>query len=947
MFRYSLTVASGILLLLALFRSFPALGQMGLVDVSFNSGSGPNGPVAALVVLPNQSIMIAGSFTEVDGVSREGIARLNSDGRLDTSFDVRPGPDGSVQRIAALPDGKVIVSGPFTKICGTSHNGMARLNVDGSLDKTFNVGSGNPQSSIHISAEGKVLLLGTFWSVQGFAVAGLAQLNFDGSVDTNFHPFPASIGLSVSTASLQSDGRLLIAGTFRRTTNQAWRTVGRLLPDGSDDLSFQPPVPFTGAVGTSVYALSDGKVLYTEFVGYRLRSLLRLHPNGTIDETFSAPLAGAIAALPAPDGRVLAYSTTGFLDSPPLPLFRLGSQGSRDWTFDLAPFYFPQSLGFQADGKLVIGGSFTEIDGVPRPYLARLYESNPRPVFHFTNSTYVVSESNEISTVEIIRGGPTNLEVSVGLRTLDGTALAGEDYVTDMRRITFAPGEQFKRASYSVVNDQIGPEADKIFRITLEHPSVDTIIGTPAAAAVTIDDDDLLDQTFNPMLSGANWRIWRFVVEPDGKIVIAGFFTSVHGIPRTNFARINPEGTLDPSFDKYNRINVAPMVLRRDDEGRFLISANATTLAGTEHKGVTRLHPDGSIDLSFIPGPIWRDGTNYDLTPTRQLALQPDGKILYYGRVSNPDTLSEPTLLRLNTDGSEDTSFVQRLGFLSNSITALAVQQSGGIIVGSTDNPHKPVTRLLDDGSEDPEFDGTLLRGLHVRTLTLQADDKILVTTGYYSCWSGYPSVRLIRLNVDGTLDTSFHEPLFGAYLCHEHQACDVLTLDAVAVQSDGKIVVGGTFMNVNGMSPWDCGHRALVVRLNPDGSLDYDFHPFPIIGGGGIFPFVYALGVDANNKVIVAGSLQVLRPYPAAYFFRLNAGSPLVTQAQLGIMTSNGIPQLTARYNGSAYFVIEASANLVNWLPILTNTQWRVPISYPDLDADTLSQRFYRVRPW
>ena len=75
----------------------------------------------------------------MNNISRYGIARLNDDGSLDNTFDVGAGVNGAVQAIALQPDGKVIIGGPFNSYNGLDRRGLARVNVDGSLDTTRRV----------------------------------------------------------------------------------------------------------------------------------------------------------------------------------------------------------------------------------------------------------------------------------------------------------------------------------------------------------------------------------------------------------------------------------------------------------------------------------------------------------------------------------------------------------------------------------------------------------------------------------------------------------------------------------------------------------------------------------------------------------------------------------------------------------------------------------------
>src|SRR5207245_922133 len=114
------------------------------LDLSFDPGPStansiiPN--VLAVCVQPDGKVLIGGEFSNIDGVGRAGIARLNANGSLDTSFN--PGNALSVYALALQPDGKILVGGDFTALNGTNATRIARLNTNGTVDMTFNAGAG-------------------------------------------------------------------------------------------------------------------------------------------------------------------------------------------------------------------------------------------------------------------------------------------------------------------------------------------------------------------------------------------------------------------------------------------------------------------------------------------------------------------------------------------------------------------------------------------------------------------------------------------------------------------------------------------------------------------------------------------------------------------------------------------------------------------------------------
>src|SRR6185369_8192742 len=165
----------------------------------------------------NGKIFIGGYFSQYDGAPRNCIARLNTDGTLDGSFDPGTGfsQKGSggpafVRAIAIQSDGKILVGGNFNEVNGLPRTNLARLNANGSVDPSFQPALG-PTSieQLILQTDGKIL------AVLSYA-HGLARLNADGSQDITFNP-----SLNVfngvdwfSQIALQADGRILLGGSF-------------------------------------------------------------------------------------------------------------------------------------------------------------------------------------------------------------------------------------------------------------------------------------------------------------------------------------------------------------------------------------------------------------------------------------------------------------------------------------------------------------------------------------------------------------------------------------------------------------------------------------------------------------------------------------------------------------------------------------------------------------
>ncbi|EHR72505.1 hypothetical protein BurJ1DRAFT_3700 [Burkholderiales bacterium JOSHI_001] len=355
------------------------------------------------------------------------------------------------------------------------------------------------------------------------------------------------------------------------------------------------------------------------------------------------------------------------------------------------------------------------------------------------------------------------------------------------------------------------------------------------------------------------------LVQPDGRIVVAGGYNS-GGVGNAFLARYNNDGTLDPSFGSAGtlRLSLSPghdgfSALVRQADGKLLAAGSAQN--GSQYNFlVVRFNTDGSLDSSFgTGGAVQIDFAGSD-DIARSIALQGDGKIVVGGEA----TLGAPrdfAVVRLNTDGSLDTSFSGD-GRASASIAAgsddqanaLLLQADGRIVLaGITDSGGSldaALVRFNTDGSLDAGFDGDGIRTLAIGTgydqavaLAQQGDGRLLVAGD--SMIAGTPDITLVRLNSDGSLDASFGSG--GVVTTAVGASFDYAK--AMALQADGRIVVVGEAFNGS-------NNDVAVLRFTSTGALDTSFS-----GDGKLTTAVgsatdsgAAVALQADGSIVVAG---------------------------------------------------------------------------------------------
>ncbi len=352
--------------------------------------------------------------------------------------------------------------------------------------------------------------------------------------------------------------------------------------------------------------------------------------------------------------------------------------------------------------------------------------------------------------------------------------------------------------------------------------------GAPSVArAQTVDD-------FNP---GTNGVVLALVTQPDGKLIVGGSFSQLNGTPCNDLGRFNPNGSLDTGFAPGVSGEVFALVLQPD--GKILVGGSFNKLGGggsgvTLRQNIARLNADGSIDTTFDPG---ADGL------VTSLALQPDGKIVVGGGFTKLGGGGSGIALRrnigrLNADGSIDSGFNPGA---DSAVSTLALQPDGKILVGGffltlSGGARQFIGRLEANGSLDSTFDPGANSG--VLGLLVQADGRILVIGGFTTLGGGTLRRFMGRLYADGSIDAAF-----------DPGPNHVVT--SVALQANGQIVMGGFFTILGGGGAGSTS-RNFLARLHPDGGVDASFNPGADIS-------VSALVVQPDGKIVVTGAFNGL----------------------------------------------------------------------------------------
>ena len=223
----------------------------------------PNSGIFSVDIYSDSKVIIGGRFTTLNSISSNRIGRLNSDGIRDSTFNVGSGSNSTVN-VVKLIDDKILAGGDFTQYSGSTSNYIVRINSDGSRDSTFNIGSGfnNDVEAIVIQSDGKILVGGAFTSYNGTSINRLVRLNSDGTIDNTFN-IGTGFSSTVRSIHIDSDNKILVGGGFSTFNNiSGKRFIVRLFNDGTIDNSFESPIEY--GTGQGIYSIdmtSDNRIL--------------------------------------------------------------------------------------------------------------------------------------------------------------------------------------------------------------------------------------------------------------------------------------------------------------------------------------------------------------------------------------------------------------------------------------------------------------------------------------------------------------------------------------------------------------------------------------------------------------------------------------------------------------------------------------------------------------
>lgn len=684
------------------------------------------------------------------GPPGQKLIRLNPDGSVDAQFQGNLPYFGEVTVLALQGDGRILAAGTLSTADGGTEGRtpVVRFTSSGVVDPSFNCFADSMGqaanirceiSAMQVLTEGKLLVLGYFWHVNDTIKGRVARLLPNGALDPSFSRLEDRVGGPMNGLAVDSAGGVFVGGSFRwplrivrpDLVDPVWggplvQNVGsrtnllHLGSDGSYDLAFNAQQTlwdgFDYASVERIARQGDGRLLLAGYNASQFPStwyerhhwLGRLTSSGQLDPRFR-PLIGITdqihAVLPLPDGKILLAGEFLAVEGGSYGVVRLNSDGQHDTSFHAPRTRSPEpgvirAILEQPDGKLVIGGAFTHVQGAKRRNLARL------------NANGTLDASFAPEAVPTIK--------SLALDSEGGLA-ATWDNVLDARP---------DLGSY-------------VFRV-LPNGTVD------AQYAATIESRN----HYRPL------NVWS---DRSGRILVEGQFGTVPGGTGGGLVRLRPDGTVDQTFAPDPSVvfhetgtTALAWTLAFSSDGRILVALSGTEPVGrrqTDFNRLLRLNPDGSRDRSFVESEGFvKTGESAAGIFAPLVSTLPDNRFVVCG---NYDALTSGGQLHagLNTAVFSGNGVFQKgLTVLStprvvanNSIWAIA--EDGKLVRQSVDDPNAPaLDPLFLRGAPIMYGQGFAFQAEGVYLMGAQRDGKILAA-GANLTVNNNPAGELIRFH--------------------------------------------------------------------------------------------------------------------------------------------------------------------------------------------------------
>lgn len=716
------------------------------------------------------SFVAVGNFSKYDPASTNAVAILSSSGTADETFLGSLRGVNSVYDAVEQSDGKIILVGNFTTWGNNAGTGtvtvgrIIRLNANGTIDSGFNSGTGanGTIEKVLLQPDGKIIIGGGFNAYNGSGANRILRLNSDGTRDTSFTIGTGFSSGTVNGMQLQSDGKIVIVGTFTSYAGSTVNRIVRLNTNGTRDTTFVTGTGFSGAAhalairgdGKIIVSVSPGTVTYN---GVVTNGLCRINSDGTRDTTLNGvsnsgtTTTNTILCLPD-DKMILGGSFNSYNGATAYNAVKLNSDGSRDteveYNFSSGNVEHIQLI----NNKLIVVGAFLTYDNINSAnYIIRL------------NLDGTVDTSFDIGL------GFQGTKLFVAIPLANGNILVGGN-------IQFYKGTVTPKIANVLMDETINTLFDPGTGASSQILSIDKssnrlAIGGTFTAFNNISSSFFTKLKFNGDRDGLfsypnfNNQVTSVKFQSDGKVLVGGSFSAVGGETHNHIVRLNADNTIDASFlsgtgfdDGMSSINDIYVL----QNGNILVCGNFTSYDGNTlpWSGFVVLDQFGIIENSFTYPNIFNGAT----VSAVYIATNGDAQSIYLAGEFNIDPVGTISLIKLAANGTLENDFPMFVS-TNGTITNLGVLSNGNVVLlGSftsvaslTYNSTASGIALLDPTGEistDNQNSGTGFVGGSPLDIKIDQNDNMLIS-GSFTSYNGTTASRIIKLtNVLNTLNT-------------------------------------------------------------------------------------------------------------------------------------------------------------------------------------------------
>jgi uncharacterized delta-60 repeat protein len=819
------------------------LAQSGGYDPSFTPGAFTlNGSTATInaVEALGDSILVGGDFDAVNGIPVTGLVKLDKNGVIDESFPIGGGPNGAVRDIQVTEDSTILLAGEFTSICGVLRGRVAVLSSDGSLDTYFNPGVG-PNAPVNVIRQydrEKIIIGGEFTSVNGQSFNRVALLEYNGNLDPSFDAGDGFNGV-VHAIAFNKDASygdpIFIGGNFTEYDGETYNYLLALDRNGNADRNFNSQTGFNAPVyalyvngdwwDSYLYVGGDFTV-FEDNVRTRIARFDLDFSSGQVDPNFPVFLDDCVRVIRAgQDGRIFVAgdftSINGFEKN---RVARLLVDYDNNVEIDAA--YNPQSgpdapvhaLAQLLDGRVVIGGDFSNVQGNEAGGLAKLYWNFGNALPGNATSMTITTASHSHLFLEWVT--PSDTQSILVERSLDGVSnwQAVEPNGSPIVDGILSSGTQYYYR-YSGVNYNGAGEYSLAFSGITD---AEAWVGPGVKLASELD---------------TNGRVYSVTKQDNGKIILGGDFSEVAGASCSHIARLNVDLSVDTTFSIGTGFNSTVRSIIVQQDGRILVGGSFSEYNGTTVPRIIRLNPDGSMDDSFDPG----GGPNSTVYTIHENL---DGSILMSGDFSSVDGQAKERFAKLSPNGDLDTNY---LASVSSRVKQIIPQANGKVVIGGghfdrvNGVEQRSIARLNADGTLDLTFNASPgADDISDIAVTPEGD---FIICGSFSRYNNITKSRVAKIDSNGNLIESWE-------LSHAPNS----TVRSVIIDEEGRILIGGDFRELGATI------QPRLARLDPNGTLDTTFQI-----GTGFNSSVDNLFLLDNETALVSGYFSQYNSSPVS----------------------------------------------------------------------------------